>query len=267
VWWFFQFLKCLKRKYFAPFLFNNKIQQQTKLQDNIILLIFIMTAQTVSTGAKTRRVRFGAMDQHADSTTNNTSTNDDDGAVHVLPPPSIFSPELTMDHKKEFWYQALDLATFRNEARFLILCGTKGERKELARYTAERMEAKKRAIKQILMVQSNGLGKDSWFMCRVSECVSINARHEALEQGYADYCEVYYCDEKDMDFPTPSKTLKIVDSMRRQPQREEDEGSKRRFLVLKDQPATRRVRQKTAGTCPSPFLRLFASVPNPPSQV
>lgn len=221
-----------------------------------------MTQQTVSI-AKTRRVRF-VMDQH-DSTTN-TTTNDDDGAVLLPSPPSIFSPELTLDHKKEFWYQSSDLATYRNEARFLILCGTEGERKELARYTAERMEAKKRAIKQILMVQSNGLGKDSWFMCRVSECVSINARHDALQQGYADYREAYYCGEEDADFParTPLKILKSVNMRRRQaPQREEYKGGKRRYLVLDDQSAARRVRQNTAGTCPSPFLRSFASVPNP----
>jgi hypothetical protein len=125
----------------------------------------------------------------------------------------------------------------------------------------------------MLMVQSNGLGKDSWFMCKVSECVSIIARHEALEVAYADYCEAYYCDEEDTDFQaTPSKTpntlLKMVD-MRRQPheiQREEDEGRKRRHLVLDDEPPTRRVRQNTAGTCPSPFLQLFAPVPNPLAQ-
>jgi hypothetical protein len=212
------------------------------------------------------------MDEHG-STTNNTS-DDDGAAVPLLPPspPSIFSPELTLDHRKEFWYQSSDLSTFRHEARFLVLCGTEGERKELARYTAERIETKKRAIKQILMVQSNGLGKDSWFMCRVSECVSINARDEALKQAYADYCEAYYCDDFPAaipsETPNPPPLLKMVD-MQRKPRRE-DEGRKRRYLAtLDDEPATRRVRQNTAaGTCPSrsftaPFLRPFVPVPNP----
>lgn len=235
-----------------------------------------MLHQTFST-AKTRRVRF-AMDQqhHESSTTNNISRHEDEDGDVLLqktPPPSIFSPELTLDHKSEVWYQSSDLETFRNEVHFLVHYGTQGERKELARYTAKRSQTKKRAIKQILMAQSQVCGKDPWLMGRVSECASFNARYGALKQAHADYCDAYYCEEEDStsttkedDFAaarTPSKTTPIVPLLKMVDMRRQHEDRKRRHYVLDDRP-TSRVRQNTARTAASsPFHRLFAPVPNP----
>lgn len=134
---------------------------------------------------RTKKVRF-ANEQEKNSDESKQSMTSRASQYKELP------AGLTLASCEELWYQNKEIDVFKSENRELIIFGKRKDDDELGgleRFTPERSNLKKDAIKYVLIAQMQKRGFD--FIREVARRCSARAVDTALVQGFKDFCEVY----------------------------------------------------------------------------
>ena len=117
--------------------------------------------------------------------------DESDVPLHITSAPPLFET-LKLETAQEIWYLQSEIASFKREARNILLYGKTEEKDELCgleRFNLERSIQKKNAVKYVMLAQKLQKGAD--FVKEVYRQCTTWATDLALVQGFNDFCEVY----------------------------------------------------------------------------